>query len=215
MVSELRYISKALALSLNLIYLIFIVDISGDWPRVVWGRPIKGLVIRTKGSSFIFRIRLGLTRNFRLHCAPFHNIKHSMAIAYLLLVEDDPNDVELLREALSQKKPEIEIQCVENGEKLIDYLDKCRPNAFPSLILLDYNLPLMTADQILIELSRKARYNNIPKLVWSTADKAIFASRCIDRGALKYLYKPAAVSELDSLMEHIFEVLERFAGSPL
>jgi CheY-like chemotaxis protein len=132
-----------------------------------------------------------------------------MAMPYLLLAEDDPDDVDVLREALAQKRPEVEILCVTDGETLIRYLDNCPSDAFPSLILLDYNLPLMTADRILDELSRKARYGDIPKLVWSTADKAIFVHRCIERGALQYLFKPAAISELDSLVEKVSLVLDR------
>jgi CheY-like chemotaxis protein len=133
-----------------------------------------------------------------------------MAISYLLLAEDDPDDVDMLREALGQKKPEIEIRCVGDGKTLIDYLDKCLSEAFPSLILLDYNLPLMTADEILDELSGKARYADIPKLVWSTSDKDVFARRCVERGALKYLYKPGSVSELNNLVEHISQALEHY-----
>jgi CheY-like chemotaxis protein len=131
-----------------------------------------------------------------------------MDIPYLLLAEDDPDDRDLLRDALGQQRPGLGILCVDDGKRLMEYLDNCPSSQFPSLILLDYSLPLMSADQILDALSKKPRYRGIPKLVWSTSNKTEYVRRCLERGALSYLPKPAAEPELDLLISGITRVLD-------
>jgi CheY-like chemotaxis protein len=126
---------------------------------------------------------------------------------YLLLAEDDPDDLDVLREVLQQENLEIGLVCVNDGQKLIDFLENCSSDELPSLILLDYNMPLVTADQVLDELSRRARYSGIPKLVWSTSDKKEFVQRSLERGALAYLQKPASMFETHILATRISEVL--------
>ncbi|MDP4150158.1 MAG: response regulator [Bacteroidota bacterium] len=136
-----------------------------------------------------------------------------MDTPYLLLAEDDPDDREILRDALGQQRPGLGILCVDDGQRLIEYLDNCPSTQFPSIILLDYCLPLMSADQILDALSRKPRYRSIPKLVWSTSDKSEYARRCIERGALSYLPKPAAEPELALLISGITRVLDLYGST--
>jgi CheY-like chemotaxis protein len=143
----------------------------------------------------------------------YQNKPSSMVIPYLLLAEDDPDDRDILREALGQQRPGLGILCVDDGQRLIEYLDNCPSNQFPSLILLDYCLPLMNADQVLDALSRKPRFRDIPKLVWSTANKTEYARRCIERGALSYLPKPAAEPELDLLIAGITRVLDLYGSA--
>lgn len=130
-----------------------------------------------------------------------------MVDPYLLLAEDDPDDLDVLREVLRQENLEIALVSVIDGQKLIDFLEGCSSDELPSVILLDYNMPLMTADKVLDELSKRARYSGIPKLVWSTSDRKEFVQRSFERGALAYLQKPSSMFDIQTLATRIIEVL--------
>lgn len=131
---------------------------------------------------------------------------------YLLVAEDDPDDLDVLREVLQQENLEIGLVWVNDGQKLVDFLENCSSDELPSLILLDYNIPLMTADKVLDELTRRVRYSGIPKLVWSTSDMKDFVQRTFERGALAYLQKPASMFEMQAMGTRISEVLRRHSA---
>ncbi|OLY92843.1 two-component system, chemotaxis family, response regulator CheY [Cnuella takakiae] len=109
---------------------------------------------------------------------------------YVLLAEDDIDDQEFLIEALHELDPELNVHVADSGEKAIEYLSSVTVTSFPSLIILDYNLPKINGQQILSYLKNDERYDGVTKLVWSTSNAPHYVQCCLQEGAKAYLVKP-------------------------
>jgi len=91
----------------------------------------------------------------------------------LLLVEDDPGDVLITREALEQSKLLHRLDVVENGEEAIAFLR--HEGAFadaelPHLVLLDLNLPRKDGKEVLAEMKADESLGHIPVIVLTTSE---------------------------------------------
>ena len=111
----------------------------------------------------------------------------------ILLVEDEPGDVELTREGLAEAGMSVSLHTVDNGIKALRYLRREPPfpdAVRPDLILLDLNLPQKDGRETLKEIKSDARLKSIPVVVLSTSDSDRDVMTCYDLGANCYLTKP-------------------------
>lgn len=122
---------------------------------------------------------------------------------YILLAEDDPDDQAMLIEALSAVDLEINVICVRDGKEAFEYLHRCRSSFLPSLILMDYNMPILMAPDILEILAADQRYKTIPKWVWSTSTREEYVYRCMSHGASGYFSKPNDIAGLKTIVDKI------------
>lgn len=117
---------------------------------------------------------------------------------HILLVEDDPGDVFLIREALKSTSLPCSIDVADNGERALDYLH--RRNSFavaerPDLILLDLNLPRINGIEVLNDIKSVPRLSRIPVIVLTTSKNEADAGRCRELGADVFLSKPPSFEE--------------------
>ncbi len=115
---------------------------------------------------------------------------------FILLGEDDIDDEELLKELFSSVDDSFFLMFMNNGKQVIDHLHSLADNQLPCLILLDYNMPGLNGADILKELKNQSRYDDIPKIIWSTSQTETFRRRCFESGADDYIIKPSKVNEL-------------------
>jgi two-component system response regulator len=111
----------------------------------------------------------------------------------ILLVEDDPGDVELTREGLKTAKMLINLNVVDDGIKALKYLRKEAPYAGavrPDLILLDLNLPRKDGRETLKEIRADENFKGIPVVVLTTSEADTDIAKCYDLGANCYITKP-------------------------
>lgn len=96
------------------------------------------------------------------------------APADILLVEDNPGDVRLMREALAQYgAPPSRLSVVEDGELAVRYLRRSKPFADvtrPDLIFLDLNLPRKDGREVLAEVKADESLKRIPIIVLTTSE---------------------------------------------
>ena len=114
----------------------------------------------------------------------------------ILLVEDNPDDVELTRIAFAEAKIANPLHVVGNGAEALDYLfgrgewaDRERHEP-PSLVLLDLNLPDMSGIDILTRIKGDATLRRTPVVILTTTDDQSEIERCYDLGANVYVTKP-------------------------
>jgi two-component system response regulator len=113
----------------------------------------------------------------------------------ILLVEDDPMDVQLmLRELAREGKPRIEV--VRDGEEALDFLF-CRGafvdrslNNPPKLILLDLKLPKVSGLQVLLEIKAKAETRAIPVITLTSSREEKDLVESYRLGVNSYIQKP-------------------------
>ena len=90
----------------------------------------------------------------------------------ILLVEDNPGDVRLTREALDEAKVINNLSVVDNGVDALAFLRQEAPYADavrPDLILLDLNLPKKDGRQVLAEIKEDTRLKRIPVVILTTS----------------------------------------------
>lgn len=124
----------------------------------------------------------------------------------VLMVEDNPADVELARIAFSEGQFDNHLDVVENGELALDYLYQREPFAEtsrPDIILLDLNLPKISGYQVLEAIKSDSVLSLIPVIVFSSSlDKRDIQSSY----ALKangYINKPVSVQEFLDVVNSI------------
>jgi CheY-like chemotaxis protein len=121
----------------------------------------------------------------------------------VLLVEDDPGDVMLVREALADDDRVNEIRVAGDGVQALEQLHD--PEfSLPDLILLDLNLPRMDGRELLARLKADPRLGRIPVVVLTTSQAQSDIIRSYELHANAYISKPvdlrtflAVVCEID------------------
>jgi CheY-like chemotaxis protein len=91
----------------------------------------------------------------------------------LLLVEDNPADIELVKEWVSEKKVDVEMHFAEDGQVALDHLQRCLGDEgarLPDLILLDINLPRRSGIDVLRELKNQPQLQKIPVVMLTSSN---------------------------------------------
>lgn len=115
---------------------------------------------------------------------------------FLLIGEDDPDDQELLSEIFLSIDEGLSLVFEFNGEAILNRLESLENDKLPSIIILDYNMPGLTGQQILEELKKNPGYSHIPKIIWSTSRSSDYRDKCMAWGASDYLVKPSNIKDL-------------------
>src|SRR5581483_7251258 len=97
----------------------------------------------------------------------------------LLLVEDNPGDVRLFREAVGRCSPNIQVSVAEDGESALKVL----PRLTPHLVVLDLNLPAMDGHGLLQILKSSDALKMIPVVVFSSSENPNDVKRSYGQGA--------------------------------
>jgi CheY-like chemotaxis protein len=111
----------------------------------------------------------------------------------ILLVEDDPGDVLLTKEALGDSKLLHELTVIDNGEEAWRYLKREPPfvgAARPELVILDLNLPRLDGRELLGLIKSDPDLRLIPCVVLTTSDAEEDVLRSYDLYANAYVTKP-------------------------
>lgn len=114
-------------------------------------------------------------------------------MAEILLVEDNPADVGLTREALHDAKVANNLQVVGDGVEALAYLrkeGKYANTAVPDLILLDLNLPKKDGRRVLAEIKADEKLKHIPVVVLTTSKSDEDVYRAYNLHANCYICKP-------------------------
>jgi CheY-like chemotaxis protein len=124
----------------------------------------------------------------------------------ILLVEDNPGDVRLTREALKDSKLHNNLHVVEDGVEALAFLR--REGQFsavptPDIILLDLNLPRKSGREVLEEIKNDDALKRIPVVVLTTSDdeRDILASYSLHANC--YITKPVDLSRFITIVKNI------------
>jgi CheY-like chemotaxis protein len=135
----------------------------------------------------------------------------------LLLVEDDPGDVTMTREALAEAKVLHDLHVVDNGEAAIAFLRQEAPYADaprPDLIFLDLNLPRMDGREVLAIVKSDASLRRIPLVVLTTSDSQDDIARSYDLHANAYVTKPVGLESFLTAVQQIDHFFLAVASLP-
>jgi CheY-like chemotaxis protein len=111
----------------------------------------------------------------------------------VLLVEDDPGDVLMTREAFADYKIHNQLHVVSNGIDAMSFLRREGEYAdapTPDLILLDLNLPRMDGREVLAAIKADEQFRTIPVVVLTTSDAQEDVTSSYSLHANAYVTKP-------------------------
>jgi len=121
----------------------------------------------------------------------------------VFLIEDDEDDQELFLMALRQINPSVDCTVLSGGDSALQALEQ--NEATPDLIILDLNMPVMTGQQFLTELSKKDPDNQIPIVVLSTSSDQATIDEVKDFGVRSFITKPNSFHELKNILQRILD----------
>lgn len=111
----------------------------------------------------------------------------------ILLVEDNPGDVRLTREAFTESSMENNLTVVYDGAAALDYLERkgqYQDAPTPDLVLLDLNLPKISGHEVLKRIKSSETLKTIPVLALTTSQGRSDIEKCYKHHVNCYLVKP-------------------------
>jgi CheY-like chemotaxis protein len=126
---------------------------------------------------------------------------------HILLVEDDPDDVDLLESALRDNQVFFESHVLAQGNEVLPYLNMCKN--FPEIILLDLNLPKMHGREVLTLLKQSPTLADIPVVILTTSSAQADKEYCLKTGAADYLIKPVTMEDFKLIVDKILGAIQK------
>jgi CheY-like chemotaxis protein len=116
----------------------------------------------------------------------------------LLLVEDNPADVYLVRHAMRQEGLTVALDLAEDGEAavaILDQVDSGTVRPAPDVILLDMNIPRMDGKDVLQRIRSSPRCSRTPVVMITSSDSPEERRLAAELGATEYFRKPSTLEE--------------------
>lgn len=125
----------------------------------------------------------------------------------VLLVEDNPDDVDLTIRAFQKNATHTEVVVAHDGEEALDYLFKAcgnggrNPAAVPKVVLLDLKLPKLDGIEVLRRLRAEERTRRLPVVVLASSNEQRDIVASYDCGANGFVCKPITFPDLIKAVE--------------
>ncbi len=132
----------------------------------------------------------------------------------VLVVDDNPGDVLLLKEAFDEAKIPVELLVAENAVQAYAWMRELSESEAPDLILLDLNLPIIKGQAVLRELHDHRPWWKSRTIVLSSSAAKHEISECMMLGATEYVVKPAQFDDYIKLVRHLNEMHQTAVSPP-
>jgi CheY-like chemotaxis protein len=136
----------------------------------------------------------------------------------ILVADDDPDDRRLTQDAFGEAKVANDLRFVEDGVEVFDYLNRrgkyadAAASPWPSILLLDLNMPRKDGRSVLQELKADPKYSGIRVIVMTTSKAEEDVVRSYQLSAASYITKPvtfeALVQVVQTLGRYWLEIVE-------
>jgi len=128
----------------------------------------------------------------------------------ILLAEDNPGDVFLVRRALEKHGLQVDLIVVEDGQAAIRYIERVDGDdsvGSPELAMLDLNLPRATGSRILSRIRQSRRCSDIPIIIVTSSDSPLDRDAAAQLGATEYFQKPGDLAGFMQLGQVVRDAL--------
>jgi CheY-like chemotaxis protein len=123
----------------------------------------------------------------------------------ILLVEDNEDDLFLMKRALLSARIVNPVVVVETGQEAMDYLGGAGKFAdrdsypIPAVVFIDLKLPFVFGHEVLAWIRRRKEFESLVVIVLTSSNEASDLNRCYSLGANSYLVKPPTAEQLEAL----------------
>ena len=130
---------------------------------------------------------------------------------YILLAEDNPADIELVREALQDRQVLCRLHIVSDGEQAVTFIDRIDSDSSlscPKLFLMDLHLPKRNGDEVLTRLRSSERCPHTPVIVMTSSASRRDIERAFQHNNVHYFQKPTTLErflELGDVVKNLVD----------
>lgn len=138
----------------------------------------------------------------------------------ILHVEDDPNDVFLVRRAFAKAGLAVRLEAISSGDQALEYLSATGPYAdrerypLPDLVLLDLKLPGLNGFEVLDWIRATGVLRGAPVVILSSSDHPDDRQRAAELEVAQYFTKSATFTEAVDYVRRMLPVSATIAGEP-
>ena len=135
----------------------------------------------------------------------------------ILMVDDNPADIDLTSEVLARSKGHFHVNAVNDGVEAISFLrrqGKYDKAPVPDLVVLDLNLPSKDGCEVLSSIKADPALAKIPVVIFTTSQASSDITRSYKLGANCYLRKPGNLPEFVAVVQSMAEFWLGFASLP-
>ena len=118
----------------------------------------------------------------------------ALKTARIVLVEDNPGDVLLVKKALKEKGIAAKLVCFEDGEQALKSLSQPAQQA-PDLILLDLNVPKIHGIEVLRTIRNTPKLVGVPVVILTSSASPTDIHRTALLGAARFISKPSGLED--------------------
>ncbi|MCA9793077.1 MAG: response regulator [Candidatus Eremiobacteraeota bacterium] len=140
-----------------------------------------------------------------------------MKTVHILLIEDNPGDIRLTQEALSESSFKINLDVVKNGVEALEFLYRqgdYSSSHRPDLILMDLNLPRKSGHEVLQQIKEDENLCKIPVVILTTSESHLDVCQAYLHHANSYVTKPVGFDQFTSAMKRIQDYWFGLASLP-
>ncbi len=128
----------------------------------------------------------------------------SVSLPPILLVEDNPMDLDLTLRAFNKKKFSNLVHVARDGEEALAFIPRWESgDPLPAVILLDINLPKVNGLEVLRQLKAHERFRRIPVVILTSSREDKDLKTAYDLGVNSYIEKPVSFSKFMEVAEQI------------
>ena len=122
----------------------------------------------------------------------------------ILLIEDNPMDVDLTRRAFKRRKVINPLEVARDGQEALDYIQRWEAGeTIPAVILLDINIPKVNGLDVLRVLKSTPLSQKIPVIVLTSSSEDVDIEAAYQLGANSYIVKPVDFEKFFEVAAHI------------
>lgn len=125
--------------------------------------------------------------------------------ASILLVEDNPMDVELIIDAFKEARLTNKIHVARNGKEALDYLFGQGENPLPDIVLLDLKMPGIDGHEVLRKIKSADKLKRLPVIILTSSRDEGDRAMSYDNGANSYLVKPVSFDDFLKVVKQVSE----------
>lgn len=120
---------------------------------------------------------------------------------HILLGDDDDDDANLFREAISELPGKFAFYHVKDGEEVLQFLEE----KMVDLLFLDLNMPNLNGIDCLKQIRANRFLHQLPVIIYSTSNNMVYIENCFREGASRYIVKPYSYSGIVRLLNGVMK----------
>ncbi|MDH5256839.1 MAG: response regulator [Gammaproteobacteria bacterium] len=142
------------------------------------------------------------------------------AAATVLLIEDNPDDIELTRRAFANTDLDVTLEIAKDGQEGLDYIfaknkySNRNIKDLPKLILLDINLPKLSGLEVLKEIRENETTKYVPVVLLTTSDEFCDIAEGYQLGSNSYIKKPVSFNIFSEVIQNLGQYWLHINTSP-